>query len=179
MKSYLHEKFPYGRPLSEEGLMQGVIDGRLFGYVPCDIELPEHLRNYFSNFPPFFKITVVGRDDIDNLLKQYAEKENIIVQPRRMLFISFILTNGTITTALLLFYLKLGLVSENIHRLFQYTPTKRFDIFVQSAMDAWRQGEENPNTSVVGETMKLLANSFFWLSDYGSQSSHSDKVSDR
>ena len=28
-------------------------------------------------------------------------------------------------------------------------------------MDARRQGDENPNSSVVAETMKLLANSFY------------------
>ena len=81
--------------------MKGIIDGRLFGYVQCDIEVPEYLHEYFSNFPPSFKNTVVSRDDIGNLRKQYAEKENIFVEPRKMLKSSFILTNGTIITSLL------------------------------------------------------------------------------
>ena len=139
--------------------MQGIIDVRLFGYVQCDIEVPERLRDYFSNFPPLFKNTVVGRDDIGNLIKQYAEKENIIVQPKRMLISSFILTNGTIITPLLLFYLQLGLFCKKIHRIVQYTPRKCFDNCVNSAVVARRQGDENLNTSVVAETMKLLANS--------------------
>ena len=29
VKSYMRENFPYRRPLSEEGLMQGINDGRL------------------------------------------------------------------------------------------------------------------------------------------------------
>ena len=81
-----------------------------------------------------------------------------MVQPRRMLISSFILTNGTIISPLLLFYLKLGLVCKNIHRFVQYTPRNCFNSFVQSAVDARRQGDENPNSSVVVETMKLLAN---------------------
>ena len=55
--------------------MQGIINGRLFGYNHCDIEVPQHLRDYFSNFPPFFKNTVVSRNDIRNLMKEYAEKK--------------------------------------------------------------------------------------------------------
>ena len=102
--------------------MQEIIDGRLFGYVQCDIEVPEHLRDYFSNFPPIFKNTVVSRDDIGNLMKQYAEKENIMDQPRRMLISSFIPTNGTIITPLLLFYLKLGLVCIKFTGLFNALP---------------------------------------------------------
>ena len=102
--------------------MQGIIDGRLFGYFQCDIEVPQHLRDYFSNFAPTFKNTAVSRDDIGDLMKQYAEEENIMVQPRRMLISNFILTNGTITTPLLLFYLQPGLVCKKIHRFVQYTP---------------------------------------------------------
>ena len=155
VKSYLRANFPYKRPLSEEQLLQRIIDGKLFGYVQCDIEVPEHMLDYFSNFPPIFKITVVSGDDIGNLLNENAEKEGITLQ----LISSSILTNGTILNPLLSFYLKLGLVFKKIHRFVQYTPRKRFDNFVQSAVDARRQRDENPNSGVVAETMKLLANS--------------------
>ena len=94
-------------------------------------------------------------------MREYAEKENIMPKPRRMLISSFFLTNGTIITPLLLFHLKLGLVCKKIHRFVQYTPRKCFSNFVQSAVDARRQGYENPNSSVVAETMKLLANSSY------------------
>ena len=147
--------------MSEEQLLQGIIDGRLFGYVQGDIEVPEHLRSYFSNSPQIFKNTVVSREDIGTLMREYAEKENNMAQPRRILMSSFNLTNGTIRTPLLLFYLKLGLVCRTIHRFVQYTPRKCFNNFVQFAVDARRQGEENSNSSIVVETMKLLANSSY------------------
>ena len=161
VKRHLRENFPYKRPLSEEQLLQGTINGRLFGYVQCDSEVPEHLHSYFSNFPPIFKNTVVNREDFGTLMRDYAEKENIMSQPRRMLISCFHLTNGTVITPLLLFYLKRGLVCKKIHRLVQYTPRKCFSNFVQSAVDARRQGDENPNSSVVAETMNLLANSSY------------------
>ena len=127
VESYLRLNFPYKRPLSEEQLLQGIIDGRHFGYIQCDIEVPEHLRDYFSNFPPIFKKTVVSRNDIGDLMKEYAEKERIMPQPRRMLISSFILTNGTIITPLLLSHLKLVLVCKKIDRFVQYTPRKCFN----------------------------------------------------
>ena len=106
--------------------MQGIIDGRPFDYVQCDIEVPEHLRDFFCNLPLIFKNTVVSRDEIDSLMKQYAEKENIMVQPRKMIISSFTLTNGTFVTPLLLFYLKTGLVCKKIYRFIQNTPKKVF-----------------------------------------------------
>ena len=59
---------------------------------------------------------------------------------------------------LLIFYLYLRLDCTKIHQFVQYTPKKCFNSFVQSAVNAGRQGDENPNSSVVAETMKLLAN---------------------
>ena len=85
VKSRLRKNFPYRPPLSEEGPMQGIIDGRIFGYVHCDIEVPEHLRDCFSNFPPNFKNTVVSRNDIGDLMEGFAEKEGIMSPPRRRL----------------------------------------------------------------------------------------------
>ena len=78
VKSHLREDFPCKRPLSEERILKGIINGRFFGYVQCDIEVPEHLKSYFSNFPPIFKNTVFGREDIGALMREYAEKENIM-----------------------------------------------------------------------------------------------------
>ena len=85
VKNHLRANFPYQRPLSEERLMQGNKNGRLFGYVQCDLKVPEHLKSYFANFRPISKNTVVSRNDIGDLMKEYAEKEGIVSQPRRML----------------------------------------------------------------------------------------------
>ena len=48
-----------------------------------------------------------------------------------------------------------------MHQFVQYTHKRCFSSFVQSAVIAGRQGDENTNSSVVVETMKLLANSSY------------------
>ena len=55
----------------------------------------------------------------------------------------------------------LGLGFTKLHQFVQYTPKKCFNSFVQSAVNTRRQGDENCNSSVVAETMKLLANSYY------------------
>ena len=94
-------------------------------------------------------------------MKNYAEDERFLSQPQKMLISSFTLQNGTLITPLLLFYLQLGLVCTKKHRFLENTPKKCFNSFVQSAVDARRQGDEIPNSSVVAETMKILANSSY------------------
>ena len=141
--------------------MQEIKSGRLFGYVQCDLKCPEHLKAYFANFPRILKITVVSRNVIGDLMKENAEKEGNMSQPRRMLISSFHLKNGTIITPLLVYYLHLGLECTKIHQFVQFTPKKCFNSFVQSAINARRQGDENPNSSVAVETMKFSANSAY------------------
>ena len=54
------------------------------------------------------------------------------------------------------------------HRFAEYTRKKCFNSFVHSAGDTRRQSDENPNSSVVLEAMKLLA-----------KSSHGYQITDR
>ena len=159
VKQHIREHFPYRRSLAAEQLLEEIKKGKFFGYVQCDIEVPENLRVNFVNFPPIFTNTLVSKIDIGDLMKNYCEEERLLSQPRKMLISSFTLQNGILFTPLLLFYLQLGLVRIKIHRFVEYTPKKCFNSFVQSAVDARRQGDENPNSCVVAETMKLLANS--------------------
>ena len=161
VKQLLRESFPYKRPLREDSLLEQIRSGKLFGYVQCDIEVPEELKEKFANFPPIFKTTNVGRHDIGSLMKDYAEKDGLLCQPRKKLISSFFFETGTLIIPLLLFYLDLGLVCIKIYRSVEYIPVICFNNFVQPAVNARREGDENPNSSVVAETMKLLANSSY------------------
>ena len=160
-KQHIRKHFPYRRSLAAEQLLEQIKEGKLFGYMQCDIEVPEKLRSKSVNFPPIFKNTLVSRSDIGDLMKNYAKEERLMSQPRKMLISIFTLQNGTLITPLLLFYLQVDLVVTKIHRFVEYSPEKCFNSFVQAAVDARRKGDENPNSSVVAETMKLLSNSSY------------------
>ena len=121
-------------------------EGKLFGYAQCNIEVLGKLRANFANFLPIFNNTLVSNSDMGDLMKNYAEEEKLLSQPQKMLISSLKLQNETLIYPPLQFYLQLGLVCAP---------------FVQSAVDARRQGDENLNSSVIAETMKLLANSCY------------------
>ena len=151
LKNHIRKNFPYKLPLSKETLLMRIHEDKLFGYVQCGLEVPEELRERFANFPPIFKNCDVGRANIGKFMLEYAEKNAVLLKPQRMLISSYKLNNGIVITLLLKFYLKLGL-----GRFVEYTPQKCFNGFVQSVVDARREGDENPDSSVVAETMKLL-----------------------
>ena len=176
IKEHCGESFPYKRPLRQDQLLDRIESATLFGYSQCDIKVPEHLRETFANISPIFKNTNVCRQGIDPfLMQEYAEREGLRSQPRRMLISSFELTSGTIITPLLLFYWELGRVYTKIYRFVEYTPVKYFNKFVQSAVNARRQVDENPN-SWFCRNYEVACKQLVWLSNYGSQSPFSYKV---
>ena len=93
-------------------MLEEIRSGKLFGYVQCDIEVPEELKKNFAIFPPFFKNTNIARHDIGLLMKEYAETEGLLCQLRKTFFSSSFLGNGVLVTPRLLFYLDLGLVCK-------------------------------------------------------------------
>ena len=94
-------------------------------------------------------------------MQGYAEKKGLLCQPRKMLISSYFLENGTLITPLLLFHLELGLVYKKFYLFVEYTAVKCFNNFLQSVVNVRREGDENPDSSVVAETMKLLSNSSY------------------
>ena len=84
-------------------------------------------------------------------MKDYAEKEGLLCQPRKLLISSYIFENGILINPLLQFCSDLGQICKQIYRFVEYIPVKCFKKIVQSAVNA-SQGDEKPNSSVVAET---------------------------
>ena len=74
IKSYFRTHFPYKRPLSTDSLLAKTKDGSLFGYVQCNLNVPDELKSKFANFPPIFIKTEVGRNNIGEHMKNYASR---------------------------------------------------------------------------------------------------------
>ena len=94
-------------------------------------------------------------------MKNYAIENEMLKHPQRMLIFSFKLEKGTVITPLFNFYMELGFHCTKIYRFVQYSPRKCSNIFVKSVFDDRREGDENPLSRVVAETMKLLGNSSY------------------
>ena len=141
--------------------MVEIKQGKILGYVQCQIEVPENLRSKIYYFLSISKNASVSKNDMGDLMKDYAEEERLLSQLRKMWISSFKVQNQTLISPMLLFYLQLALVCTKIHCFVEYFPKKCLDSFVQSAVDAGRQSDENPNPSVVAEKKKLLANSSY------------------
>ena len=63
-------------------------DESIFGYVQCDLVVPDELKSKFAIFPPIFKITEVGRIDIGDYMKNYSIENEMLKHPQKVLISS-------------------------------------------------------------------------------------------
>ena len=103
--------------------------GKLFGYVQCDIEVPENLRSTFINFASMFKNTLVSKSVFGDLMKNYAEEEKLVSQPRKTLISSFTLQKGNIYYSSANVLLTTGSCLQKNTRLCQVHSNERFQQF--------------------------------------------------
>ena len=147
--------------MTQNEILTAVIDGTLFGMIECDVRVPEHLQDHFAEMQPIFKNTTVTRDDIGPFMRQYAEEHDIMSTPRRMLVGSFHGIKLLLTTPLLRWYLAHGLVVDRVYQVVEYSPKPCFQHFGESVSTARRNGDVDPDKSIIADTMKLLGNSAY------------------
>ena len=145
--------------MTEQHILAAVIDGTLFCMVECDIRVPEHLQDHFAEMQPVFKNVTVTRDDIGPFMRQYAEENDIMSTPRRMLVGSYRGEKILLTTPLLRWYIAHGLVVDHVYQVVEYERKPCFRNFGESVSTARRNGDSDPEKAIIADTMKLLGNS--------------------
>ena len=75
--------------LTKEEIISKIQRGSLFGFVECDVQVPESLRKQFEEMTPIFKITEVNLKDVGEFMQEYAIEHNIKDTPRRLLIGSY------------------------------------------------------------------------------------------
>ena len=147
--------------MTQQQIIAAVVDGTLFGMIECDVRVPEHLQDHFAEMQPIFKNATVTRDDIGPFMRQYAVDHDIMSTPRRMLVGSYRGDKILLTTPLLRWYLAHGLVVDRVYQIVEYSPKPCFQHFGESVSTARRDGDVDPDKSIIADTMKLLGNSAY------------------
>ena len=147
--------------MAQHQILAAVVDGTLFGMVECDIRVPDNLREHFSEMQPVFKNTNVSRDDIGPFMRNYAEENDIMSTPLRMLIGSYRGDKILLATPLLRWYLAHGLVVDHVYQIIEYKRNPCFRHFGESVSSSRRAGDAHPEKTIIADTMKLLGNSAY------------------
>ena len=159
INEYLNSRFP-GREKnlkSSSQILEEVKTGEFFGTVEVDIHVPEQLKEKFQEMTPIFKNTEISINDIGEHTQSYAENHGCMPRSRRALIGSYYGDKILLSTPLLQFYLKQGLVVTKIHQVVQWVPAPCFRRFGDFVSNARREGDRGGSV-IVAETAKTVGN---------------------
>jgi len=157
------------RQLNEHELLQHIESEKVFGFVQCDVRVPEHLKAQFADLPPIFKNTDISINDVGETMQQYAQQSGDLTIPRRSLISSYHATQQLFSTNLLQWYIKHGLEVSNITLFVQFRGDRVLshlpDVVAGARLDAdlatTADGTKDFAKVLVGEMMKLVGNSYY------------------
>ena len=146
VKEQVQKKFPYRRSHAEHQLFEETKSGKLLNYVQGDIKIAEKLKLHLANPCPILKNTLADRKTLDSWWSS-MQKNNVWQLLLRECFIAA----SRVERSLPLFCCSIWswALCTTVHRFVEYTPRKCFSNFAQSTVDAQRESEENPNSTVV------------------------------
>ena len=148
-------------------------DEHLFGFVECGIEVPDHLKEYFSEMTPIFKDVDVCFDDVGEFMQEYTTQHNIKDDPHCLLIGSYFGKKIGLTTPLLKWYLEHGLVITHIYTTVEYIPNAAFRSFMTQIAQCRLEGDCNKDKALIAEMSKLIGNS-----SYGQMITNKEKYHD-
>ena len=137
-----------------------VLNDSIFGFVQVDIEVPEELKDKFSEMAPFFVVDEIREKP--KYMKKYREetgrKEN---KNARKLLRVMKAEKISLYTPLLKWYTKYNVKVTACHKHLKYKAGRSFDWFPEKVAQARHEADKNKDKKIVGETAKLKGNSFY------------------
>ena len=154
-RTYTHFK----KYQNQNQIIQYIEDGHLFGFVECDIEVPDHLKEYFSEMTPTFKNVNICLDDVGEFMQEYAKEHSIKDVPHHLLICSHFGKKIGLSKPLLKGYLNHGLLITHIYTVVEYIPNAVFNSCMTQVAQARLDGDHDKDKALIAETMKLIGNS--------------------
>ena len=146
----------------QDELIQNVLNDKLFGFFQVDIEVPEQLREHFSEFSPLFVISEVPEYQIPQHMQDYKiNTGRKKIKNNKKLLGVMKAEKILLYSPLLKWYLNHGLQVTKIHRYISYTYGRPFKWFPEEVSSARRAADQDKNKKQLGDTAKLKGNSFY------------------
>ncbi|EGZ20524.1 hypothetical protein PHYSODRAFT_328632 [Phytophthora sojae] len=168
----LGNEMPCGRLSTIEaytGIVDDIVNDKIFGFLECDIRTPEHLKPYFSEMTPIFKNTLIDCSDRSvigqNMFEYNEERKQSRAKPARKLIRSYFGEKILIFAPLLKWYISHGMEITKTYSFIKASSHKAFAPFMEAVSSARREGDENVKSickMIIEKLAKLRMLQFYY-----------------
>ncbi len=166
----LSQDMPCGR-LERIEVYDGIIDDiqqdKIFGFLECDIHVPEHLKENFSEMAPIFKNVLIEPTEevIGKHMFEYNESRckdgKTHARKSRKLIGSMFGEKILLYAPMVKFLLRHGLVITKTYSFIKAARGRPFKHFADDVSNARREGDADKNKEMIGKMMKDCGNTPF------------------
>jgi len=157
-----HRPLDFKTYISEEDIIDAIKNELFFGAVEVDIEVPKELYEKFEEFSPIFVNGDISFRDIGEHMQKYVNENNLDKKDKKLLLGVMSAKKVLLATPLLKWYLDHGLEIKKVYQTIEFDYNcKPFDDFVDKVSNARREGDKNPDKSILALTWKLIGNCAF------------------
>ena len=161
---YLDLKKKAGKQIMSQGeLLALVKTGKFFGAVEVDIEVPDSLKDKFSEFAPLFVTCEIPmtKEVIGEHMYKYVEDQHLSLKPRKQLVAGLKARQILLATPLLQWYLSKGLKVTRVYQAIEWNSQPCLQKFFESVAQDRRQASGDPTKEAHAAKQKLTANSAY------------------
>ena len=161
---YLDLKKKAGKQIMSQGeLLALVKTGKFFGAVEVDIEVPDSLKEKFSEFAPLFVTCEIPmtKEVIGEHMYKYVEEQHLSLKPRKQLVAGLKARQILLATPLLQWYLSKGLKVTRVYQAIEWNSQPCLQKFFETVAQDRRQASGDPTKEAHAAKQKLTANSAY------------------
>ena len=136
--------------LTVEDILNQIEKEELFGFVRCDVRVPDELKEKYSEFPPVFKNAEITLADIGEHMQSYCRRIQRKTGVKRSLIGSMHAQDILLLTPLVKEYMDMGLIIENIEEIIEFNGKSVFSWFMDEVIDERRMADLVPNYACRG-----------------------------
>ena len=125
----------FKKTFSEEEVLEEIAQGRIKGFLICDILVDGELRKRTENFPIIFRHATVQRKHLGQWMQEKLESRGQMKRPVRQLISVHKAKQHVISTLFAQFYIRMGAKLSNVTKIFQYLFTDALTDFVNKASE--------------------------------------------
>ena len=175
-EEYLKKNIPYfflqpKRQFSQNETINLIKSGIMFGLINVSMSVSEKYKEYFDDFPIFFKNTNIKLHDINNIyLKNLLIEENhpvTKINGVKQLISSHSIENSFLSSDLIKFYLNFNnefqdnVINIKIHNLLLFQGNKNFENIVKEICEMRYQTYNNPVLEPLSKLIKAIGNNIY------------------
>ena len=140
---------------------QKYLNKDFFGFLEVDIEVPQHLYNYYSELPPIVKNVEYNEEVCGDYTKNLLASLDKKYTKSRKLVATLKGEKQIIKSTRLQWLLSHGCVVTKLHGVIPAIPNRCFKGFVDWVSDERRKGDVDSIYAIIAEAAKTIGNSAF------------------